>query len=131
MPSGLEAAMRIAAFVAVAFYLASAAAGAAPRPPEISARAPQRSLDLNLNAPAEHVCTDALEPEPWRDASDPVWFATGPTARLDGQELAAGTIVSLIAVRLFYLPRLLVLGVPLRTGLHFSNAGWHARWPFC
>ena len=128
--------MRVAlarAFVAIGFLLASAAAGAAPQLPEVTAAArPTRALDMNLNVPLEeHVCPSASEPDPWRDPSNPEFFATGPTARLDEQEMAAGSLVSLVSLRWVGPLRLNFLGVPLGSGLHFANAGWHVRWPFC
>jgi hypothetical protein len=129
--------MRVAvarAFVAVTFFLAAAAAGAEPALPGVSARAVQRPLNLHFSLPDDHVCAARLEPDPWRDASDALFFATAPTARLDAQELAAGSIVALVSMRVasaLAIPRLAIVGVPLRTGLHFSTAGWHARWPFC
>jgi len=126
--------MRTAWSVALSLFLSAGAALAAAKLPEVSARAPRRALDINLTAPEEHGCAGAIAPEPWKDASDPFWFATGPTARLDEQELAVGSLTSLISARILLavgVPRLLVLGTPLRAGLHFSSAGWRPRWPFC
>jgi hypothetical protein len=85
-----------------------------------------------LAAPGEHACLAALAPDPWRDPSDARFFATGPTARLDAQELWAGGLVGLIDLRFSHNAlRLFVLGSPVRAGLQFSQAGWRPRWPFC
>jgi len=83
-------------------------------------------------APEEHVCGAAFIPQGWRDASDAVFFATGPTARLDQHEMWAGALAPLIAAR--YLTgtlRLLGLGVPTQTQLRFTGLAWRPRWPFC
>ena len=71
--------------------------------------------------------------QPVPDASDPVFFATGPTARLDSQELAAGKLAPLMAIRFDDgILHLLVLGMPTKaTSIGFSFAGWRARWPLC
>ena len=109
-------------------------AAAAQRPlPGVSARVHQRVSEAALSAlPDEHTCLAALAPEAWRDASDARFFATGPTARLDAQELWAGGLVGLIDLRFAHSAlRLFVLGSPVRAGLQFSQAGWRPRWPFC
>jgi hypothetical protein len=101
--------------------------------PGISAHAPARALQISLNDLAEErICPGVLAPEAWRDPSSAWFFATGPTARLDEQELAAGVLASLIDLRFVRgAMRLFVVGSPLRTGLQFTNAGWRPRWPFC
>ena len=101
--------------------------------PTVSVRAPARPVQLELTSiPEEHVCAGALEPADWRDPSNPWFFATGPTARLDEQELASGVMAALIDLRFVRgALRLFVLGSPLRTGLQLTSAGWRARWPFC
>jgi hypothetical protein len=88
-------------------------------------------LSLALAA-EEHVCSAAFAPQPWRDSSDALFFATGPTARLDQHELWAGALAPLLAAR--YLAgtlRILGLGVPTQTQLRFTQVGWRPRWPFC
>ncbi|SRR5260221_3552129 len=106
---------------------------AASNLPGVSSRAPARPVQLNLiSIPEEHTCPGALEPSGWRDPSSAWFFVTGPTARLDEQELAAGVLASLIDLRLVRgALRLFILGSPLRGGLQFTSTGWHARWPFC
>lgn len=90
---------------------------------------PQLSLTV---LPEEQVCAGVLGPQPWRDASDPLFFATGPTARLDEHELWAGSLSPLVALR--YAARglhLVVLGTPVETQIRFTGLGWRPRWPFC
>src|SRR5947208_2162508 len=45
-------------------------------------------------ATEEHVCSGAFAPLAWRDASDALFFATGPTSRLDEHEMWAGVLVA-------------------------------------
>ena len=117
--------------VAGLLFLAALASVAARQLPGVSARA--RGPEISLRAaPEEPVCTGALSPTPWRDPSDARFFASGPTARLDEQELAVGSLAPLIDLRAaFGALRLFVLGSPVRPGLRFTNAGWRPRWPFC
>ncbi len=80
-------------------------------------------------APEEHVCP--IPTSLWHDPSDPVFFATGPTARLDSHELWAGGLAPLVSVR--YEDgalRLMVLGTP-RTRIDINRPGVRSRWPFC
>lgn len=89
---------------------------------------PRLSDEAFLNAP---VCRTP-SPDSWRDASAARFFATGPTARLDAQELAAGAIAPLISLRFGGgTARMIVLGSPIRSGLHFTTSGWRPRWPLC
>ena len=100
--------------------------------PGVSARSPAKTLTISLETVEEPACPGAIAPADWRDPSSARFFATGPTARLDEQELAAGVLASLIDLRFVSgALRLFVVGSPLRSGLHFTNAGWRARWPFC
>jgi hypothetical protein len=90
-----------------------------------------RQLSFAVN-PEEQVCAGVLAPQPWRDASDALFFASGPTARLDSQELWASQMAPLVAVR--YVTgtlRLIVLGAPTSTQVRFTALGWRPRWPFC
>ena len=84
-------------------------------------------------ATQQSACAVPAGMQPIPDASDPVFFATGPTARLDSQELAAGKLAPLMAIRFDDgVLHLLVLGMPTRaTSIGFSFAGWRARWPLC
>ena len=100
--------------------------------PGVSARSPAKTLTISLETVEERACTGALAPADWRDPSNAWFFVTGPTARLDEQELAAGVMSSLIDLRFVSgALRLFVVGSPLRSGLQFTNAGWRPRWPFC
>ena len=100
--------------------------------PGVTAQAPAKLKISLTESTAQPVCAGALEPSLWPDPSNAWFFATGPTARQDEQELAAGVLASLIDLRLVRgALRLFVLGSPLRSGLQFTSAGWHARWPFC
>jgi hypothetical protein len=81
-------------------------------------------------APEEHVCPGPVLP--WHDPSDPLFFATGPTARLDQHELWAGGLSPLVAVRYDGdMLRLLVLGAPMQTRIDLSAFSLRSRWPFC
>lgn len=116
---------------ATAFVIAfcSSATLAHSTVPTVSARAQQ--LNLALAAQSEEPACAALV-EPWRDSSSFRFFATGATARLDAQELAAGQLAQLISLRFADgALRLVALGSPIRSGLQFTTTGWRARWPFC
>jgi hypothetical protein len=100
-------------------------AGPVPRDVQLTLRlSPEEQVALE-----EHVCAFAAEMRPWHDASDPLFFATGPTARLDDQELWAGSMRPLLAARYDNgLPHFVVLGVPVMLPLPriaFSVTGWH------
>ena len=94
----------------------------------------QLSLTLNPKSAstvaleATGCLASAAEIAPWHDASDAFFFATGPTARLDDQELWAGSLTPLVAGRYDgRMPHLVVLGVPLVIPLPrigFSVTGW-------
>ena len=102
--------------------------------PGVSAQhAPARALELSLdNAVVEHACPGALIPSQWGDSSDAFFFAAGPTARLDEEELHAGVLSPLLNLRLVQgAMHLFVIGSPLRSGLRFTSLGWKPRWPFC
>jgi hypothetical protein len=97
------------------------------------AAAPQ-SLQLALPLAAQQpVCAVPAGMPSIPDASDPVFFATGPTARLDAEELSAHTLAPLMAIRFDDgMLHLLVLGMPTRaTSIGFSFTGWRPRWPIC
>src|SRR5258705_10529578 len=59
-------------------------------------------------APEEHSCAGPVST--WHDASDPVFFARGPTARLDSQELWAGGLPFFSLIGVTYANGLLRLG---------------------
>ena len=111
-----------------AFALALCAPLAAADVPGVSIR-PQLSLAI---VPEEQACAGITAPQPWHDASDPLFFATGPTARLDAHELWAGSLAPLVAIRQVGLGlHLVVLGDPVDTRIRFNGVGWRPRWPFC
>jgi hypothetical protein len=118
---------RLPRSLAVLLALAPIASAAEPR--SVSS-APHLSLSVT---PEEQVCAGALAPLPWRDASDALLFATGPTARLDEHELwAANSLAPLLAIR--YAAgglHLILVGFPAQTQIRFTGAGWRPRWPFC
>jgi hypothetical protein len=129
-----EAAMARAAWiVGVLIVLAAGGMRAARTVQGISGRAPARGLEISLTSlPEARVCDLAVAPAAWPDASSGWFFATGPTARHDEQELAAGVLAPLIDLRFVGgALRLFLLGSPVRTGLRFTTAGWRPRWPFC
>jgi len=107
-------------------------AAAAGLPPAAVPESVQLTLTL---APEDHVCDFGAEIEPWADPSDPVAFATAPTARLDGQELwAATSLAPLLAARYADgVPHLVLLGVPVvfPTALELTVRGWRRKWPLC
>jgi hypothetical protein len=116
---------RLAWFVAVLLVVAAPIAAAEP-----AGASPAVHLSLAL-APEEHVCTIPAGMQAWHDPSDPLFFATGPTARLDQQELWAGSLAPLVAARYDEgILRLVVLGIP-QTRIGFSLSGWRPRWPLC
>ena len=91
-------------------------------------------LALTL-APDEHVCDFPDGTRQWQDASDPFLFATGPTARHDGQELWAMSLAPLVSLR-YADGRLhfVTVGVPLGTpptAVEFTVRGWRPKWPLC
>src|SRR4051812_1439229 len=93
----------------VAVFTALAASAARAEAPALSTR---NQLSFAVN-PEEQVCAGVLAPQPWRDASDPLFFAAGPTARLDSHELWAKAMAPLVAVRYETgTLRMVVLGAP-------------------
>jgi hypothetical protein len=93
-------------------------------------------LQLELTrAPEEHVCEFPAGIQQWQDASDPSLFATGPTARLDEQELWATSLAPLVMVRYADgLIHVMTLGVPLMIPppvIEFTFRGWRPKWPLC
>ena len=90
----------------------------------------QLALPLNTQ---EMACAVPAGMQPIADASDPVFFATGPTSRLDQEELSAVTLAPLVALRFDDgMLHLLVVGMPTRaTSFGFRFAGWRPRWPLC
>jgi len=84
-------------------------------------------------APEEHSCAGPVST--WHDASDPVFFARGPTARLDSQELWAGGLPFYSLIGVSYengVLRLVVIGVATETKIDVNRpSGIRSRWPFC
>lgn len=118
-------------FIPVIAAILSSAHPAAPVVPTVSATAASR-LRLEIIEPlAQRACATTVAAA-WRDASDPRFFATGPTARIDSQESALFTLAPLISLRIAGdAEELLVLGATPRAGLHFTTSGWRPRWPLC
>ena len=115
---------RLASFVLVGLALGAPLVRAQPAAPPVPAQ-----MRLSL-APEEHVCLGPVVP--WHDPSDPLFFATGPTARLDQHELWAGGLAPLVAVRYDGAAvRLVVLGAPMQTRIDLSHFSLRSRWPFC
>ena len=91
-----------------------------------------RNFDTELSSAEQQLCASVVMPPAWRDSSDPVWFATGPTARLDQHELWVGVLVPLAWVQIARgTPHLFVLGVPAETHVTFTPTGWRPKWPAC
>ena len=99
--------------------------------PAVSARA-RPPVELALSPSRQEPACRTITPESWRDPSNARFFATGPTARLDAQELATGTLAPLVNLRFVAgALHLFLLGSPIRPGLQFTTSGWRPRWPFC
>jgi hypothetical protein len=124
-----------AGYVAGLLCLFSTAALAQQPLPEVEVelRAKPGPVQMTLApVPSADTCAWTASPLPLRDASDPAWFATGPTARQDMTELHANAIVPLVNfAALGRALRLYVFGAPVGTTLRFSAAGWQPKWPFC
>ena len=83
-------------------------------------------------APEEHSCAGPVST--WHDPSDPAFFAKGPTARLDAQELWAGGLPTFSLAGARYdagVLRLMVLGNATQTKIELNRSGIRSRWPFC
>ena len=115
----------------LAIVACSLAALAQAPVPTVSARA-RPPVELAFWPSSQAPACRTVAPDSWRDSSNARFFATGPTARLDDHELAAGTLAPLIDLRLvagglhFFL-----LGSPIHPGLQFTTSSWRPRWPFC
>jgi hypothetical protein len=129
---------RLPNVLAALVSLGSLGATAAPALAQISDPSPAPSasppLRTTLSAtPEVETCapTTAL-PFAVKDASDPLWFASGPTAQLNMEELHANMLAPLVSVGVVQgVPHLYVVGAPAGTSLRFTLAGWRPRWPFC
>ena len=98
---------------------------------EVASVSTRAQLSLTI-IPEERVCSGIFAPQPWRDASDPLFFVTSPTARMDETELASGVLVPLASIH--YVAgtlRIVLIGTPLQTQVQFTRLGWRQRWPFC
>ena len=117
---------RLAGIVAVSLL------GAAPvARGEVTGVSTRAQLSLSVT-PEERVCSGVFAPQPWRDASDPLFFVTSPTARMDETELSSGVLVPLASIH--YVAgtlRIVLVGTPLQTQVQFTRLGWRPRWPFC
>jgi len=117
---------RLVGFLAVSMLFASSVARA-----EVTSVSARAQLSLTIT-PEERVCSGVFAPQPWRDASDPLFFVTSPTARLDETELSSGVLVPLASIH--YVAgtlRIVLIGTPLQTQVQFTRLGWRPRWPFC
>jgi hypothetical protein len=126
---------RIIGTLAALVWLVSLKSFAAPLPlPETALRSVS-PLQVALNAvPEANSCSvGTAAPLPIRDASDALWFASGPTAQLDTEEMHLGTLAPLLNLVAAYdgTLKLYAVGAPVGTALHFTQAGWQPHWPFC
>jgi hypothetical protein len=117
----------------LAFVLSVIAAPiASAQPTDAQPAAAPSGLQLLLPETQEPQCAMPAGMLQVPDASDPRFFATGPTARLDQEELSAGTLEPLMSVRYDDgILNLLVLGMPVRKSLGLTLAGWRPHWPIC
>ncbi|OLD07881.1 MAG: hypothetical protein AUI90_08805 [Deltaproteobacteria bacterium 13_1_40CM_3_69_14] len=83
---------RLAGFLTISMLFASSVARA-----EVTSVSARAQLSLSIT-PEERVCSGVFAPQPWRDASDPLFFVTSPTARMDETELSSGVLVPLASI---------------------------------
>src|SRR2546426_12215454 len=117
---------RLAGFLTISMLFASSVARA-----EVTSVSTRAQLSLTI-IPEERVCSGVFAPQPWRDASDPLFFVTSPTARMDETELASGVLVPLASVH--YVAgtlRIVLIGTPLQTQVQFTRPGGGQRRPVC
>ena len=120
---------RLAGFLGV--LVVSMLVGSSVARAEVTSVATRAQLSLTIT-PEEKVCSGVFAPQAWRDASDPLFFVTSPTARMDETELSSGVLVPLASVH--YVSgtlRIVLIGTPLQTQVQFTRLGWRPRWPFC
>src|SRR2546427_10559278 len=113
---------RLAGFLTISMLFASSVARA-----EVTSVSARAQLSLSIT-PEERVCSGVFAPQPWRDASDPLFFVTSPTARMDETELSSGVLVPLASIH--YVAgtlRIGMIGAPLQTEGRFAPLGWAAR----
>jgi hypothetical protein len=132
----METAMRrITGTLAALVWLASLNVAAATLPLPETALHNVSPLQVALNVvPETNSCSvGTAAPLPVRDASDALWFASGPTAQLDTDEMHLGTLAPLVNFVAAYdgTMKLYAVGAPVGTALHFTQAGWQPHWPFC
>ena len=122
---------RIPMVLAALVWLGSAAA-LAQRPLEVTVEA-RPSLQLILTSTVEvSTCSAAIAPLSVRDASDALWFAGGPNAQHDLEELHADQLAPLLSLAdVGGRFRLFVVGAPAGTALRYAATGWQPVWPFC
>jgi hypothetical protein len=126
---------RITGTLAALVWLASLSVTAAPLPlPETALRSVS-PLQVALNVvPESNSCAvGTAAPLPVRDASDALWFASGPTAQLDTEEMHLVNLAPLLSLvaAVDGTMKLYAVGAPVGTSLHFTQAGWAPHWPFC
>jgi hypothetical protein len=119
-------------FVAALVCLGSTAALAQRQLPEVETQA--RPVQVALSPiPETEACVWTVQPLPIRDAADALWFASGPTASLNQEELHAYSLAPLVNIAILgNQGRLFIVGAPVGTQLRFNPAtGWAPVWPFC
>src|SRR2546428_13847969 len=109
---------RLAGFLTISMLFASSVARA-----EVTSVSARAQLSLSIT-PEERVCSGVFAPQPWRDASDPLFFVTSPTARRDETDLSSGVPLPLYSIH--YVAgslRIVLIGPPLQTQFQFTRVG--------
>jgi hypothetical protein len=125
---------RITGTLAALVWLASLKATAANLPlPETALHVSPLQVALNVVPETNSCAVGTAAPLPLRDSSDALWFASGPTAQLDTEEMHLITLAPLASLVATHdgTMRLYALGAPVGTALHYTQAGWQPHWPFC
>src|SRR5207237_9096152 len=95
---------------------------------EVTTVSTRAQLSLTI-VPEERVCSGVFAPQPWRDSSDPLFFVTSPTARMDETELASGVLVPLASIH--YVAgtlRIVFIGTTVHTLVLFTLLWWRPGW---
>jgi hypothetical protein len=102
-----------------------------PSPPPTAS--PPLRTTLSVTPEIETCAPTTALPFELKDASDPLWFASGPTAQLNAEELHANMLRPLVSVGVVHgAPHLYIIGAPAGTSLGYTlSGGWRPRWPFC
>jgi hypothetical protein len=125
---------RLTGTLAALVWSGSLAASAARPLPEISIRAGSPLQVALTTVPEAATCAaTTVGPLPVRDGSDPLWMAAGPNVTFDTEELHANSLAPLVNLAGAFDGsfHLFVVGAPVGTQIHFTQAGWQPRWPFC